>query len=43
MSVTPLGFTAIDHEIMKEVVVTGTFPYLWMHQNGAVEACHGIR
>ena len=39
-TVSFLRFAAIDHVVVEEVVVSGAFPDLGMHDDGRVEAGH---
>ena len=40
VTVTFFGFSAVNHHVMEEVVVTGALPDLRMHDDGAVESSH---
>ena len=40
MPIASFGNATIDHEIVEQVIVTGAFPNLWMHDDGAIETDH---
>ena len=39
-SIALLAFAAVDHEVVEEIVVTGAFPDLRVHDDGAIEPSH---
>src|SRR5262245_6728636 len=43
VAVAFLRLAAVNHVVVKQVIVAGAFPDLWMHDDGAVEADHLVR
>ena len=40
VSISFLGFPTVDHVVMEQVVVSGAFPNLRVHDDGAIEPLH---